>query len=305
MTTLVTVVTPCYNSVATLEATILSILSQNYQPIEYIIMDGGSNDGTLDIAHRYQGKLILVSEPDHGQSDAINKGWRRAKGDILAWLNADDQYLPNTVANAVHYLETHSNATWIYGTAESVDEAGNPFPYRMGREDWNYEALRAEGCFINQPSVFLRRQIVNEFGFLDESLHFSMDYEYWLRIGRKYPPHYFPSVKVRVIRSRTTKTESGGVERLHEIERMLRRYGVTDLPRTMHHEWVVAYTESALKDIRRGQWRIAATDFKQIWRYPSTLPKSFIKFFIRKFVPYRWETQLRQIFVREKQARPD
>lgn len=300
MSVLVTVITPCYNSASTIEATITSVLTQIYEPIEYIVMDGGSNDGTLDIVRQYQAKLTLVSEPDHGQSDAINKGWQRAKGDILAWLNADDQYLPSTVTNAVHYFETHPSAKWIYGIAESIDETGKQFPFRMGQETWSYGRLLTEGCFINQPSVFLRREIIEEFGYIDDNLHFSMDYEYWLRIGGKYPPHYVPSLKVRVIRTRATKTESGGLHRLREIENLVRHYGASDLPHTMQHEWAVASIESLVRNIKRGSWSDATTDFRQIWRYPRTLPRAAVKLLIRSMIPRWLETRLRQVFVHDK-----
>jgi glycosyltransferase involved in cell wall biosynthesis len=294
----VTIVTPCYNSAATLEATIKSVLAQTYPNIEYIIMDGGSKDNTAEIANRYADKLTFVSEKDNGQADAINKGWRRASGDILAWLNADDHYFPETVQNAVDYFSAHPDAMWLYGTAESINEHGDPFHYRNYRDSWDYDTLVNVGCFVNQPSVFLSRKVIDEFGYIDDSLHFGMDYEYWLRIGKKYPAHYVPSVKVRIIRASTTKTESGGVPRLREVEAIARRYGAKDLPSGTHHEWGWVFAEQTIRDIRAGKWKDAAQNFKQIWRYPTTLPRSFAKLFIRFFVPRRVETWLRQRFVR-------
>ena len=154
------------------------------------------------------------------------------------------------------------------------------------------------GNFISQPSVFLRRRLLDTFGYLDELLHFGMDYEYWLRIGRAYPAHFVPDVRVRIIRARTTKTESGGIPRLYEADAIGLRYGATELRAGMHHEWAVAFTDSLLDNLRKGQWGAAAADFRQIWRYPSTLPRSFAKVFIRKFVPRSLETRLRQTFVR-------
>ncbi|MCC6804245.1 MAG: glycosyltransferase [Anaerolineae bacterium] len=298
MTTLVTVVTPCYNSAATLEATIQSVLGQTYADIEYIIMDGASRDNTAAVVEKYRGRLTFISEPDSGQSNAINKGWRRARGQVLAWLNADDQYLPDTIETAVRYLDAHPEAMWLYGSARSIDENGKPFPYRNYRDDWDYRSLVELGCFINQPAVFLRREIVEEFGYIDESLHYGMDYEYWLRIGRKYPAHYVPAVSVQVIRASTTKTESGGVPRLREYEAITRQYGATDLPTGLHHEWGWVYAEELFQRVRRGEWRVAAGDFRHIWRYPSTLPRSFVKLFIRKFVPRHVETRLRQLLIR-------
>ncbi len=298
MNLLVTIVTPCYNSAATIEATIQSVLTQSYSQMEYIIMDGGSTDGTVAIAQRYGDRLTLITEPDRGQTDAINKGWRRARGDVLAWLNADDQYTPEAVEIAVRYFEGHPDAQWLYGTAASIDEYGQPFPYRNYRDDWDYETLLKVGNFVNQPSVFLRRQVIEEFGYLDESLHFGMDYEYWLRIGRKYPAHYVPEVNVRIIRASTTKTESGGVPRLREVESIARRYGAQATPKGTQSEWGWVFAEQFLDDVRNRHWRDAGAHFQEIWRYPAMLPRSFSKLLIRKFVPRSLETRLRQTFVR-------
>lgn len=297
MSLLVSVITPCYNSAATLEATIQSVLGQTYPNIEYIIMDGASSDATAEVVQPYLPHLTFVSEPDNGQANAVNKGWQRAHGDVLAWLNADDQYTPDTVEIAVRYFDKYPDAMWLYGTATSIDEDGRMFPYRNYRDDWDYASLIEMGCFVNQPSVFLRRQVIDEFGYLDESLHFSLDYEYWLRIGRKYPAHYVPAVKVQIIRASTTKTESGGVPRLREAEAVARRYGAPDLPGGVRHEWGWVFAEDFFRRVRQGRWDAAAEDFRQIWRYPLTLPRSFIKLIIRRLVPRRLETRLRQAFV--------
>ncbi len=295
---LVSVVTPCYNSAETLEATIQSVLSQSYPMVDYTIMDGGSTDATAAVVQPYADQLTFISEADHGQTDAINKGWRRATGDVVAWLNADDQYFPDTVAHAARYFEAHPDAMWVYGRAESVDERGIPFHYKNYVDRWDYDYLLNVGNFINQPSVFLRRSLLDKFGYLDESLHFGMDYEYWLRIGREYPAHFVPEVRVRIIRARTTKTESGGIPRLYEADAIGRHYGATDLRAGMHHEWAVAFIEHFFENVGKGRWGDAAADFKQIWRYPTTLPRSFAKLLIRKFVPRSLETRLRRLLVR-------
>jgi glycosyltransferase involved in cell wall biosynthesis len=294
----VSIVTPCYNSAATLEATIQSVLGQTYPHIEYIIMDGGSTDATAEIAARYRDRLLFVSERDRGQSDAINKGWQRSTGQIVAWLNADDQYLPDTVEQAVTWFNQHPETMWLYGTAESIDERGQPFAYRNYRDTWDYAALTAIGCYINQPSVFLRRQVLDEFGYIETALHFCMDYEYWLRIGQTYPAQYVPQVRARIIRASTTKTESGGVARLREVEAVARRYGAADLPGGMRHEWGWVFLEDALKQARQGRWDDAAAAFRQAGRYPAALPRSVVKLIFRLAVPRPVETWLRQRFVR-------
>jgi len=294
---LVSIVTPCYNSIKTIEATILSVLGQSYSHIEYIVMDARSTDGTVDLIRKYESRLKLISEPDRGQSDAINKGFRLAQGDILAWLNADDHYFPDTVEQAATFLEKNPDVGWVYGTAVSLDAKGVLFPFRNLSLQWSYDSLLHQGCFIEQPSVFLRRAVIDKFGYLDEKLHYGLDYEYWLRIGREYPGHHLPAVRSFVIRSADTKTESGGVPRLREIEQMVQSYGATEYPQGSRHEWAMGFIESFFKHLWSGEWSSAASDFREIWRYPRTIPRSFSKVLIRKFVPPTLETKLRQVLM--------
>src|SRR5437899_1906048 len=121
---LVSIVTPSFNTARFIERTIESVLSQDYPRIEYIVMDGGSTDGTLDILQRYRGRLQYVSAPDGGAVDAINRGFARSGGSILAWLNADDEYLPGAVRQGVRALAEHPGAAVVYGDGAWVDEEG-------------------------------------------------------------------------------------------------------------------------------------------------------------------------------------
>lgn len=296
---LVTIITPCYNSAQFIEETIQSVLAQTYPHIEYIVMDGGSTDGTVAIAQRYADRLTIISEKDRGQTHAINKGWNMAKGDILAWLNADDTYFPDTVARAVAFLETHHDIDWIYGTGTSLDAHGNPMPFRHPVYTWDYNKLLTENCFIIQPTVFLRREVFIESGELDDSLHYSMDYEYWLRIGRKFTAQLVPEVKVAVKIFRSTKTRSGGYKRMVEIEQMLRTYSAIDLPSGMHHEWTMAILERFAAHARHGQFSEFGKDFADLIRYPRTIPRGVAKKVFDVLVPPALETIIRQNFVRE------
>lgn len=295
---LVTVVTPCFNSAQHLEDTILSVLNQTYTSIEYIVMDGGSTDGTLDILRRYADRLTYVSEPDRGQSHAINKGWHMAKGEILAWLNADDQYVPNTVQCAVEYLTANQDVAWIYGLPEMLDPAGHPFPFRHPiAQHWDYLRLLNRHNYVCQPTVFLRRSVVKEYGYLREDLHYVMDYEYWLRIGQKYPGRLVPSVCARVKMYRETKTSSGGLKRLQEIDTLLRSYGGQGVPTGMRHEWVEAHLMDALAQVQQGHWSEALQSLGALKRFPASLPRGVAKAVLRQ-LPLTWEARLRRWILR-------
>ena len=121
---LVSVITPSLNQAEFVTQTIESVLSQNYSPLEYWVIDGGSTDGTLEILHRYRDRLHWISEPDGGQAAAINKGWRLTRGEIIAYLNADDTYLPSAIERVVEYLNTYPQVDAVYGDCDYVDEQG-------------------------------------------------------------------------------------------------------------------------------------------------------------------------------------
>ncbi len=299
---LVTIVTPCYNSAQFIEDTIQSVLAQTYPNIEYIVMDGGSTDGTQAIAERYADRLTLISERDRGQTHAINKGWQRAKGDILAWLNADDRYYPDTVEKAVSYLTTHPEIGWVYGYGDSLDINGQPMPFRHPVYAWDYQKLLNRGCYIVQPTVFLRREVFEQNGLLTEELHYCMDYEYWLRIGKRCPAALVPEIRAGVKIFRATKSRSGGYKRIVEIEAMLRHYGASDLPAPMQHEWTMAALSEGMHQLRAGRWGQVRKMLAQAGRYPRTLPRAVTKLLFNAVVPPSLETKIRQTWIRAEKA---
>jgi glycosyltransferase involved in cell wall biosynthesis len=186
---LISVVTPSFNQAAYLERTIRSVLEQDYPHVEYLVLDGGSTDGSVDIIRRYADRLAYwTSGPDAGQAAAINTGWARASGDILAWLNSDDYYLPGTLAFVADVFAGHPDAPMVYGTCDFVDSDGRPFA-RVGSL-FNARSLRRGHQMIPQPSSFIRRTALERAGPLDESLHYSMDYELFLRIAAVGEPAF-------------------------------------------------------------------------------------------------------------------
>ena len=189
---LVSIVTPSFNQADYLEETICSVLDQDYPRLEYILVDGGSADGSLEIIRRYSHQLAWwVSDPDQGQTDAINKGFQKANGEILAWLNSDDTYLPHAISEAVEYLQSHSEAGMVYGDANLVDDLSKiigRFPARQT----DYRRLRRGYVHIPQQAAFFRSQLWKQVGPLDASFYFAMDYDLWVRLSRLAPLHYYP-----------------------------------------------------------------------------------------------------------------
>ncbi|MCB9822875.1 glycosyltransferase [Candidatus Nomurabacteria bacterium] len=188
----ITIVTPSYNQVDFIERTIESILKQDYPNLQYIVMDGGSKDGTVEILKKYGDKITWKSEKDSGQSEAINKGLRLAKGEIVAFLNSDDTYTPGTLYAVAEYFDSHPKTKWAYGKCFIVDKHDKEIrrPITLYKNlllsKFSYSKLLSEN-FISQPATFWRREIHDEFGYFDEEDHWCMDYEFWLRIGAKYP----------------------------------------------------------------------------------------------------------------------
>jgi len=220
---LVSIITPSLNQAAFIEAAIESVLAQDYPNIEYLVVDGGSTDGTLDILRRYGERVRWISEPDAGQSDAINKGVRLTQGEILAWMNADDQYAPQAVSRAIAELQAHPQAALVYGHAEFTDQAGRVIAPCVRVEPFDLYRLLNSLDYIVQPTTFFRRDAFLAVGGLDASLRYCLDYDLWIKLALRYQVRYLPEQLARVRVYPATKTASGGLERLNEIERMVRR----------------------------------------------------------------------------------
>lgn len=190
---LVSIVTPSLNQGRFIRATIESILVQDYPNLEYWVMDGGSTDETVEILESYGDQIRWRSEPDNGQSQAVNKGWKCSNGDILGWVNADDLLEPFAVWSAVEKLSAKQSVGAVYGDTFYIDEVDKIIqPYST--RTYNYEALVSETeNFIPQPSVFIRRTVLEKTGFLNERLHYVMDYDLWLRMGLIAPMEYLPT----------------------------------------------------------------------------------------------------------------
>ncbi len=188
-TPLVSIVTPSYNQAAFLEQTLRSVLEQDYPAIEYLVVDGASSDGSVAIIERYAHRLAWwVSERDGGQAEAINKGLARCRGEIVAWLNSDDLYLPGTVTAAVAALQANPQAGMVFANMLAIDGAGETINVlRYG--DWGLAELM-QFQIIGQPAVFMRRAALEQAGLLDLNFHLLLDHHLWLRMAQVAPIRY-------------------------------------------------------------------------------------------------------------------
>lgn len=250
----VSIVTPSLNQGRFIEATVRSVLEQDYPNIEYIVMDGGSTDGTLDILRRYADRLTWVSEPDGGQGDALHRGYLRSSGSILAWLCSDDLYEPGAVTAGVAALTSDANLALVYGNAGFVTETGEdggPCPWI---EPFDLRRLISHGDFIVQPASFFTRSAYMAVGGLDTALHWAMDYDLWIKLGSRYAVRYVPESWARSRLRDDTKTATGGLPRLLEIQRMIAGHGGRGLPTVFGLEMMRSQYRAGNEALRAGHW---------------------------------------------------
>lgn len=223
----VTIVTPSFNQGKYLEATILSVLNQDYPNIEYIVIDGGSTDGSVDVIKRYQDRLAYwISEPDRGQSHAINKGFERASGQIFNWLNSDDLLMPSAVKIAVHYLIEKPDVGMVYGDRTIIDGKGN-FLRLLELPSFNPKTL-LYNLKIPQETAFIRRRCWFEVGGVDEKLTYCMDYDLWIKLNKVTRVYHIPFVlgvyRTHSAAKSTTSYVSHGLLGRKELDEVMFRH---------------------------------------------------------------------------------
>jgi glycosyltransferase involved in cell wall biosynthesis len=211
----ISIITPTLNQARFIEETINSVLSQNYPRLEYIIIDGGSTDGTQKILGKYDRSLNWISEPDNGQIDAINKGLRLAKGDVVAYLNSDDFYLPNTLLKVGGFFQMNQDAHFLSGKCLNIDINGKEirsvitsyknFWLRLGNDNFLHMLN-----YVSQPATFWKKSIIDEIGYFNPAYSFAMDYDYWLRIARHHKLFFLDEylAKFRVYPTSITGSDS-------------------------------------------------------------------------------------------------
>ena len=227
----ISVVTPSYNQAAYLEATIRSVLDQNYPNLEYIIIDGGSTDGSVEIIRRYESRLAYwVSEPDGGQSHALNKGFARASGDWFAWLNSDDLYLPGTFSIVAREIGANPDLDWLVGPIIVADHALNQvgrFEPVCNARNWLDFVCTKErfGTALPQPGTFWSRRAWQQTGSFDENLHYAMDHDYWGRMAfQGFRPHCLTMDLAVIRRHAEAKTTTGASRFVTEELRIVNKW---------------------------------------------------------------------------------
>jgi glycosyltransferase involved in cell wall biosynthesis len=222
----IAIVTPSFNTGRYIGATIRSVLEQSHQNFDYLVMDGGSTDGTVDLLRGFGDQIRWVSEKDQGQGDAIRRGFDRTTGDILAWLNSDDLLNPGAFETVAKYFVAHPEIDVVYGDASYVDAEGNHIARCAHVEPFSRRRLIRYSDFIVQPAAFFRRSAYDAVGGINPHWHWALDYDLWLRLAQKHRFAYIPVELARYRWLADNKTASGGAARIDELWEMTSALGL-------------------------------------------------------------------------------
>ena len=223
----ITVISPSYNQAQYLERTITSVLNQDYPNLEYIVFDGGSTDASVDIIRRYADRIAYwKSEKDRGQSHAINKGFEKSTGDILCWLNSDDSFTPGTLNFVGEFFASHPEVDVLCGDVHTLDPDGTiTGTFKGSYTGRNSLVSYWRGYHMHQPSTFWRRRVYEKLGNVNETLHLTMDFDYWLRMSRHYKIQSVDRVLSGATIHAAAKTNSYNDYKIAQLRTVVRLYG--------------------------------------------------------------------------------
>jgi len=282
----VSIVTPSFNQGKYIKQTIDSVLSQEIPDLEYWVIDGGSTDETVDILRSYGDRLRWISEPDNGQTQAINKGWGLTRGDFISWLNADDLLAPGSIQRAVEFLQSNPVVGGVYGDCTYISDTGDPIAAYPARP-YQFDTLVIETeNFIPQPGTFLRRKVVELAGGLDESLHYVMDFDLWLRMGLHAPMMYLPGTVAYTRlhpQAKTLKAMDGFADDyLRTYHKLFEQPNLPERLKNQERRILSrAYTHSASFYFWGGKFAHARRTLWQAWQYqPVQRRRTFWLLFI-------------------------
>jgi len=232
----ISIITPCYNAVRHLRDAIESVAGQRGVRIEHIVVDAGSKDGTVEILKQFP-QVRWISEPDRGQSDAFNKGLALARGPLIGWLNADDTYEPGAIVRVVEFFRDHPKSVLVNGHLVRVDENGKPLEFLPARSSrfW-LRHFWLKWYWLNHPSTFYRKSLFDEVGPIDSSLHYALDYDFYLRASLRHEFHDIDFLTTRMRVHPDAKTSQGWDNFAADVRRTLEKVWKTE------HPWFYRYS---------------------------------------------------------------
>jgi len=274
------VVTPTYNQADYLRETIESVLSQDYPRIEYRVIDDGSTDETPQVLAEYTERICWESQANQGQTATINKGWQLATGDVLAWLNSDDTFLPGAVSEAMAFLSEHPDVGIVYGDTRFTRTDGTPIKETHRNTPFDYERFVIE-CEnpIPQPSAFIRRSVIEDVGMLDPAYYYFMDWDLWIRAGLRHKIIYLP----RCWSTYRLHAEAKSVSQLRraapELEYLYRKFFArddipTNLRRHERRAWANMFFTTGTYYLHGGDPRAAR---RSAFRALATFPRLMVE----------------------------
>ena len=255
----ISIITPSFNQAGFIERTVSSVLDQKVDfPIEYIIIDGASTDSTMEVLRKFGKKIRVISEPDRGMQDALNKGFAMCSGEIIGWLNSDDTYLPGALQKAISYFDWHPECLWLYGNCNIIDEHDREirkwitaYKNRLSRK-YSFKRLLTEN-FISQPAVFIRRTALQAAGPVDPELPTAMDYDLWLRLAKLGEPGYINDNLACFRVHQDSISSRGYKQQFEEQYRIHKKYDQTRYLLLIH--WInirlIVFIYSVIKIIQR------------------------------------------------------
>ncbi len=275
MNPLVTIITPAYNRADYLAATIESVLAQDYAPLEYIVLDDGSQDHTREVLARYSGRIIWDSHPNMGETRTVNKGWQQARGEFVAVVNSDDPLLAGAVQTAVDFMIAHPEVLVAYPDWDKIGPRGELIE-RVQVPEYNYRYMLTRHHCIVGPGAFIRRRAFELAGLRDPEFRYVADFEYWLRLGLYGPFARIPAslATFRVHSQSASVSHAGRAMAAEHIRLMRKYYARPDLPAEVRQvraeAWGWAHHVAA-EMCGRDRFAAALHYLKAVWCHPPIL----------------------------------